>query len=75
MMTSVIINFRDKREVNINTNYAITGCMLCVIPHSCKDYNYNSHRYHRNQVKYLYRIFFVTYQITNMGINLDTFYR
>ena len=42
-MTSVIINFRYKREVHINTNYAITGWMLCVITHICKNVNDNSH--------------------------------
>ena len=75
MMTSVIINFRDKREVHINTNYSITGWMLCVIPHICKDVTDNSHRNNRNQARCLYKTMFVTYQKTKMDMIPYTFKR
>ena len=32
----------QKRQLHINTDSAVTGCMLCVIPHICKDVKDNS---------------------------------
>ena len=29
----VVSNLWNEREKRINTNYAVTGCMLCLIPH------------------------------------------
>ena len=31
-----------KRENHINTDYAVSGWMICVIPHICKDVFENS---------------------------------
>ena len=34
----VISNFWNKRDEHINTDYAVTGCMLCVMPHIREDF-------------------------------------
>ena len=37
IICNVISNLWNKREEYINTNYAVTGWMLCVIPHIRED--------------------------------------
>ena len=39
-----------KRQLHINTDFSVTGWMLCVIPHICKDTKYNSDIDRRKQV-------------------------
>ena len=41
-LSSSIWNYLEKREVNINTDYAITGWMLCAVTHICNDVIDNS---------------------------------
>ena len=45
-----ISNLWNKREEHINTYYAVTGLMLCVIPHIREDIFKNSQNKHHIQV-------------------------
>ena len=46
----VISNLWNKREEHINTDYAMTGWMLCVIPHIREDVFKNAQNKHHIQV-------------------------
>ena len=46
----VISNLWHKREEHINTDYAVTGWVLCVIPHIRDDVFKNSQNKHHIQV-------------------------
>ena len=36
-LSSTVCNLWQKRQLHINTYFAVTGWILCVIPHVCKD--------------------------------------
>ena len=40
----------QKRQLHINTDFEVTGWMLCVIPHIHRDEKYHSDINHRQQV-------------------------
>ena len=43
----------SEKQLHINTNFAVTGWMLCVIPHilkDAKDHSDSDHRKHVNNV-------------------------
>ena len=46
-LSSTVCNLWQKRQLHINTDFAVTGWMLCVIPHICKDAKDHSDRNHR----------------------------
>ena len=49
-LSSTVCNLFQKRQLHINTDFVVTGCMLCVIPHIIKDSKYHSDRNHRKKV-------------------------
>ena len=51
ILSSLIYNYRGKREIKINTDYAEIWWMLCAIPHILKDVFDNSFADYMNQVK------------------------
>ena len=55
-MSYSIFNYWEKRELHINTYFAVTGCMLCVIPQKFKDESDHSESDHRKQVFVLWII-------------------
>ena len=65
--------FKNKREIHINTDYAIPGWMLCVISHIFKYVSENSNGNHRKQVKFFINTLFVIYKTIN-GILLQILY-
>ena len=57
-LSSTVCNLWQKRQVHINTDFSVTGCMLCVIPHICKDAKDHSDRNHSKQVNNVIKILF-----------------
>ena len=55
----VISNLWNKREEHINTDYDVTGWMLCVIPHIREDVFKNEQNKHHIQVKLFIKTLFV----------------
>ena len=54
----VISNLWNKREEHINTDYAVTGWMLCVIPHIREDVFKNAQNKHHIQVNTVIKTLF-----------------
>ena len=50
IMSYSVCNYWDKKELKINTNFSVTGCMLCVIPHIFRDASDHSDSDHMKQV-------------------------
>ena len=46
-LSSLVCNLWQKRQLHINTDFAVTRWMLCVIPHICKDAKYQLDSDHR----------------------------
>ena len=46
-LSSTVCNLWQKRQLQINTDFAVTGWMLCDIPHISKDAKYHSDGNHR----------------------------
>ena len=55
----VISNLWNKREEHINTNYAVTGRMLCIIPHIREDVFKNAQNKQHIQVNNVIKSFFL----------------
>ena len=70
----VISNFRNKREEHINTNYAVTGRMLCVIPHIREDVFKNAQNKHHIQVNNVIKTLFAVSTEKELHESLDTFW-
>ena len=49
-LSSSVCNLWEKRQLHINTDFAVTGWTLCVIPHICKDAKDHSDSDHREKV-------------------------
>ena len=63
----------QKRKLQINTDFAVTGYMLCVIPHICKDAKDHSDRNHRKQVNNVINTLFYGASEEEMAVTLDLF--
>ena len=51
ILSYLVCKYWYKKELNINTDFALTGWLLCVIPHIIKDASDNSDGDNRKQVK------------------------
>ena len=58
-LSSTVCNLWQKRQLHINTDFAVTGWMLCVIPHIRKNAKDNSDRNHRKQVNNVIKTLFL----------------
>ena len=67
-------NLWQNRQLHINTDFAVTGWMLCVIPHIRKDAKYHSDRNHRKQVNNVIKILFSVSSEEEMDVTLDVFW-
>ena len=54
-----ISSFCNEREKHINTDYAVTVWMLCVIPHIREDFFKNPQNKHHIQVNNVFKTFFL----------------
>ena len=57
-LSSKVCNLLQKRQLHINTDFAVTGWMLCVIPHIRMDVKYHSDRNHKKKVNNVIKRFF-----------------
>ena len=63
----------QKRQLHINTNFVVTGWMLCVIPHIRKDAKHNFDSYHGKQVKKIIKNIFHGASEEEMAVTQDKF--
>ena len=61
-LSSLVCSVWQKSQLNINTDFAVTEWMLCVIPHICKDSKDRSDSDYRKQVNnviYIYNAYYL----------------
>ena len=58
IMSSLVCNLWQKRKIYINTEFSVTGWMLCVITHIRKNTKYHSDSYHRKNVNNIMKMLF-----------------
>ena len=73
-LSSTVCNLWQKRQLHINTDFAVTGWMLCVIPHIRKDAKDHSDRNHRKQVNNVIKTLFYGSSEEEINVNLDIFW-
>ena len=61
----------QKRQLHINTDFSVTGWMLCVIPHIRKDAKDHSDSGHRKQVNNVINTLFSGGSEDEMAVTLD----
>ena len=64
----------QKRQLHINTDFSVTGLMICVIPHILKDAKYHSDSDHRKQVNNVINTLFSGASEEEMAVTLDLFW-
>ena len=64
----------QNRQLHINTDFSVTGCMLCVIPHIHKDAKYHSDSHHGKQVNNVTKTLFSALSEEEMAITQDIFW-
>ena len=64
----------NKREEHISTDYSVTSCLLCVIPHITEDIFKNAQSKHRIQVNNVIKTLFSGSTEKEFHGALDTFY-
>ena len=70
-LSSSVCKLWQKRKLHINTDFSVTGWMICVIPHICKDAKYHSDIYHRKQVNNVINTLFSGASEEEMEVTLD----
>ena len=70
----VISSLRNIRKEHINTDYAVTGWMLCVIPHIRGDVFKNAQNKHHIQVNNVIKTLFAGSTEKDSHGTLDTFW-
>ena len=73
-MCFVISKLWNKREEHINTDYSVTGRMLCVIPHIREEVFKNAQNKHNIQVNNVIRNLFAGSTEKELHGTLDTFW-
>ena len=64
----------QKRQLHINTDFAVTGWMLCVITHIRKDAKYHSDSDHRKKVNNVIKTLFSGASEEEMAVTQDIFW-
>ena len=64
----------QKRQLHINTDFAVTKCILCVIPHISKYSKYHSDSDHGTQVNNIIKIIFSGASEEEMTVTQDIFW-
>ena len=72
-LSSTVSNLWHKRQLHINTYFAVTGWMLCVITNICKDAKDHSDRNHRKQVNNVIKTLSSGSSEEEMNVTLDVF--
>ena len=72
-LSSTVCNLWQKRQLHINTDFAVTVWMLCVIPNIRIDTKDHSDRNHRKQVNNVIKRLFSGSSEEEMNVTLDIF--
>ena len=64
----------QKRKSHINTDFSVTGCMLCVISHISKDAKDHSYSDHRKKVNNVINTLFSGASEEEIAVTLDLFW-
>ena len=73
-LSSSVCNLWQKIQLHINTDFAVTGWMICVIPHIHKYAKDHSDRNHRKQVNNVIKKLFSGSSEDEMNVTLDVFW-
>ena len=73
-LSSLVFILWQKRKNHINNDFAVTGWMLCVIPHICKDAKDHSDSDHRKQVNNVIKTLFSGASEEEMAVTQDIFW-
>ena len=57
-LSFLVCSLCEKRKLHINTDFSVTGWMLCVISHIHKDVKYHSDSDHMKKVNNVIKTFF-----------------
>ena len=72
--SSTVCNLWQKRQLQINTDFSATECMLCVITHIRKDAKDHPDRNHGKQVNNIIKRLFSGSSEEEMNVTLDIFW-
>ena len=64
----------QKRKLHINTDFAVTGCMLCVVPHILKDATDHLDSDHRKNFNNVIKTLFSGSSGGEMAVTLELFW-
>ena len=73
-LSSSVCKLWMKQQIHINTYFTVTGWVLCVIPHICKDEKDHSDIDHRKQVINVIKTLFHGVPEDEMDVTLDIFW-
>ena len=73
-LSSTVCNLWQKRQLHINTDFSVTGWMLCVIPHIRKYAKDHSDRNRRKQVNNVIKTLFSGGSEEEMAVTQDIFW-
>ena len=73
-LSTTVCNLRQKIKLRINTDFAVTGWMLCVIPNIRKYEKYHSDRNYRKQVNNFIKRLFSGSSEEETNVTLDMFW-
>ena len=73
-LSSIVCNLWHKRQLRINTYFAVTGWMIFVIPRIRKDAKDNSDRNYRKQVNNIIKRLFSGSSDEEINVTLDMFW-
>ena len=72
-LSSSFCKLFQKRQLDIITDFTVTGWMLCVIPHIRKDAKDNSHSDHRKQINIVIKALFHGKSEDKMNVTQEIF--
>ena len=73
-LISLVCSLCQKRQLHINTDFVVTGWMLCVIPHIRKKSKDHSDIYHMKQVKNLIKKLLYGLSLEEIAVTQDIFW-
>ena len=74
ILSLLVCSLWQKRKLHINTDFAVTGWMLCVLPHIQKNVKYHSDIDHRKKINNLFKTLFHGLSVDKMAVTQDLFW-
>ena len=73
-LSYAVCNYWGRRELNTNTGFSVTECVLSIIPHICKDSSGNSDGDNMKQVNNVIKTLFYGLSEDEFHVNPDLFW-